>query len=87
MTDMMCNYLGNERWLEQLESQYKQEFAASTSSPFTTSSGKVAGEIRSAGGAGHRAGNVTFVNIHEAGYVSSRPLPIFLSIDDFGDVL
>ena len=67
--DLMCNYLGNERWLEQLESQYKSEFAASASSPFTTSSGKVAGEVRSAGGAGHRAGNVTFVNIHEAGHM------------------
>ena len=30
-------------------------------------SSRVAGEVRSAGGGGYRAGNVTFVNIYEAG--------------------
>jgi cathepsin A (carboxypeptidase C) len=32
-------------------------------------SGRVAGEVRSAGGNGFGAGNVTFVNIFEAGFV------------------
>ena len=32
-------------------------------------SGRVAGEVRSAGGGGFGAGNVTFVNVHEAGFV------------------
>lgn len=32
-------------------------------------SGKVAGTVRSAGGGGSGAGNVTFVAVHEAGLV------------------
>jgi len=35
----------------------------------TFESGRLAGEVRSAGGAGYTAGNVTFVNVHEAGLV------------------
>ncbi|OJA18666.1 hypothetical protein AZE42_12553 [Rhizopogon vesiculosus] len=32
-------------------------------------SGKMAGTVRSAGGAGSGAGNVTFVTVHEAGHM------------------
>lgn len=32
-------------------------------------SGRVAGEVRTAGGGGLGAGNVTFVNVYEAGFV------------------
>jgi hypothetical protein len=32
-------------------------------------SGRVAGEVRAAGGGGFGAGNVTFVNVYEAGFV------------------
>ena len=35
----------------------------------TLSSGRIAGEVRSAGGDGFTAGNVTFVQVYEAGYV------------------
>ncbi|KAG6854174.1 hypothetical protein C0991_009826 [Blastosporella zonata] len=63
---------GNGRWVEQLETKFHQEFSASKSVPWITSkSGKVAGEVRSAGGAGFTAGNVTFVTVFEAGYASS----------------
>lgn len=34
-------------------------------------SGKMAGTVRSAGGAGSGAGNVTFVTVHEAGSVKA----------------
>jgi len=36
----------------------------------TLNTGKLAGEVRSAGGGGFAAGNVTFVNIYDAGFVS-----------------
>ena len=60
--------MGNERWLEQLDSTFYEEFASAKSVSYTTRSGKLAGEVRSAGGVGYTAGNITFVNIYEAGY-------------------
>ncbi|KAF5386835.1 hypothetical protein D9615_002016 [Tricholomella constricta] len=68
--DMMCNYIGNERWVEQLDSKFHKEFSATKSVPWITAhSGKLAGEVRAAGGAGFTAGNVTFVNVFEAGHM------------------
>lgn len=64
----MCQ--GEERLVEQLETKFFEEFKSAKSRPWvTTESGKVAGEVRSAGGSGFTAGNVTFVNVYEAGYV------------------
>ncbi|KAH9945738.1 Alpha/Beta hydrolase protein [Amylocystis lapponica] len=68
--DMMCNFIGNERWVEQLETRFNAEFAAADSVPWvTTETGRVSGVVRSAGGQGDRAGNVTFVAVHEAGHM------------------
>ncbi|KAI0066410.1 serine carboxypeptidase [Artomyces pyxidatus] len=68
--DLMCNYVGNERWVEQLEHKFHEEFAASVSEFWVTAeSGRVAGEVRSAGGGGFGAGNVTFVQVYEAGHM------------------
>jgi len=75
---------GNEKWLEALDSKFHNEFASTKSTPFVIyHSGKVAGEVRSAGGAGHTAGNVTFVNIHEAGYVSAPLYPLSIIHDSY----
>jgi hypothetical protein len=68
----MCNYIGNERWVNELETDFKEEFQSSTALPWVTiKDNKVAGEVRVAGGDGSTAGNVTFVTIFEAGYVRS----------------
>ncbi|KIY63058.1 serine carboxypeptidase [Cylindrobasidium torrendii FP15055 ss-10] len=68
--DMMCNYMGNERWVEALDTVFSEEFLSSPSEPWVTlKSGKVAGTVRSAGGQGFTAGNVTFVNVHDAGHM------------------
>ncbi|KAF8894827.1 carboxypeptidase C [Infundibulicybe gibba] len=68
--DMMCNYIGNERWLGELDTKFHQEFSASKSTPWVIGkTGRVAGEFRSAGGAGFTAGNVTFVTVFEAGHM------------------
>ncbi|OJA18680.1 hypothetical protein AZE42_08631, partial [Rhizopogon vesiculosus] len=65
--DMMCNYMGNERWVEQLDTVFLDEFStAPTEQWVTMNSRKMAGTVRSAGGAGSGAGNVTFVTVHEA---------------------
>jgi cathepsin A (carboxypeptidase C) len=61
-------FKGNERWLAELDTEFLEEFKETKPVPwFTSGSGRIAGEVRSAGGNGFRAGNVTFVDIHEAG--------------------
>jgi len=68
--DMMCNFIGNERWVEELDTKFHSEFAKTKPVPWvTTISGKIAGEVRSAGNSGFSAGNVTFVEIYEAGHM------------------
>ena len=61
---------GNEAWVSKLENKFHEEFAKSTPAHWTTlETGRVAGTVRSAGGDGFSAGNVTFVQVYEAGYV------------------
>jgi cathepsin A (carboxypeptidase C) len=68
--DMMCNYIGNERWVEALESKFQDEFAAAESTSWVTrKQHKVAGTVRTAGGNGFTAGNVTFVTVFDAGHM------------------
>jgi cathepsin A (carboxypeptidase C) len=53
-----------------LDTKFLSEFEKAKAVPWITlSSGTVAGEVRSAGGEGLTAGNVTFVNIYNAGSV------------------
>lgn len=64
------SYQGNGRWVEQLETQFSEEFRSTKSTPWLLpKSGAQVGEVRSAGGGGMTAGNVTFVIVHNAGYV------------------
>ena len=61
---------GNEAWVENLENKFHKEFKAAPPIPWVIDrSGRVAGEVRAAGGGGFGAGNVTFVNVYEAGFV------------------
>ncbi|KAJ7147304.1 carboxypeptidase C [Mycena filopes] len=74
--DMMCNFIGNERWLDVLDSSFKDEFVAAKSIPWITAgSGTLAGSVRSAGGKGFTAGNVTFVTVFEAGHMVPKDQP------------
>ena len=67
-TDAMCNYMGNERWVSKFANVYHEEFVASEEKPWVMrTSRRKAGTIRTAGGRGSTAGNVTFVNVFEAG--------------------
>ncbi|KAL4068599.1 Alpha/Beta hydrolase protein [Scleroderma yunnanense] len=70
VADMMCNYMGNERWLEVLPTKFLDEFLDAPTEIWTTAhSNKPVGTVRSAGGDGTRAGNITFVAVHEAGHM------------------
>ncbi|KAJ2929431.1 hypothetical protein H1R20_g7659, partial [Candolleomyces eurysporus] len=68
--DMMCNFIGNERWLDALETKFSEEFRKTKAVPWVTlSGGNVAGKVRSAGSSSFTAGNVTFVEVYEAGHM------------------
>lgn len=74
--DMGCNYMGNEAWVTRLPNQFHEEFEASPSEPWAVlTSGRVAGEVRTAGSNGFTAGNVTFVQIYEAGHMAPYDQP------------
>ena len=64
----MCNFMGNERWVSKFDNVFHDEFASSKPIPWITKGGaRVAGTVRTAGGNGFTAGNVTFLTVHEAG--------------------
>lgn len=61
---------GNERWVEKLETNLHAEFSEALSLPWVTlDAHKQAGLVRQAGGGKNSAGNVTFVNVWNAGSV------------------
>jgi len=63
-------YKGNEAWMEALGSPYQLEFLNTTSVTWEISStGKKAGNVRSAGGGKSAAGNYTFIEVLEAGHM------------------
>jgi len=70
--DFMCSFIGNEAWVEALESPFKEEFSRSQGLPWTPwGAVGAAGRVRTAGnGAGiETAGNLTFIEIFEAGHM------------------
>ncbi|KAK7046718.1 carboxypeptidase [Favolaschia claudopus] len=74
--DMMANYMGNELWVENLETKFKPEFASAESQPWSIPSSKQAvGQVRSAGGEEGRGGNVAFVTVFEAGHMVAHDQP------------
>ncbi|EJD54383.1 peptidase S10, serine carboxypeptidase [Auricularia subglabra TFB-10046 SS5] len=75
--DFMCNFIGNERWMERLEGHaLADDFARAVKKPWSPlSSGKVAGKVRASGGAHGSAGNFTFLEIHEAGHMAPYDQP------------
>ncbi|KAG8904827.1 hypothetical protein FRB99_001083 [Tulasnella sp. 403] len=68
--DFMCNAIGNLQWMERLDNLFAEEFQRTALKPWRThATGKVVGEVKSAGGHGSTAGNYTYVVIHEAGHM------------------
>ncbi|OBZ79755.1 Carboxypeptidase Y A [Grifola frondosa] len=63
-----------ERWMSQLEHKFHADFELAPSQRWKTSeTGKIGGEVRSAGGLG--AGNVTFVQIYDGGHMAPHDQP------------
>lgn len=72
-TDWICNYMGVQHWMQKLEHNYHSEFAIAPARRWkTTESGLVGGEVRSAGPG---AGNVTFVQVYDAGHMAPHDQP------------
>ena len=64
-----------------LKTKFYKEFSAAKSIPWvTTESGRLAGGVRSAGGGGFTAGNVTFVDNYQAGSVHNLKEPTSSSV-------
>ena len=76
LADGACNVLGQSRWVEKLPSIFRNEYAqALTLAWRAKSSGGVVGTVRTVGGGGETAGNITFVTIHEAGHMAPYDKP------------
>ncbi|KAJ7145401.1 serine carboxypeptidase [Mycena crocata] len=74
--DMMANYMGNERWVEQLDTKFKSEFSEAKGVPWTPAgSSNIAGQVRSAGVEEGRGGNITFAVVFEAGHMVAHDQP------------
>jgi len=74
--DLICNYMGNERWVSKLETKLSTEYSEAKTVPWVTlNSGLEAGTVRSAGGNGFTAGNITFVVVHAAGHMVPHDQP------------
>ena len=70
LVDAACNVLGQSRWVERLPSVFAGEYSQTPTVAWRVkSSGKVAGTVRTVGGSGTTAGNITFVTVHEAGHM------------------
>ncbi|KAG6329898.1 hypothetical protein ID866_9192 [Astraeus odoratus] len=75
-TDMLCNYMGEERWLEILDTKFLDDFLDAPTELWTTMrSRKIAGTVRSAGGDESRAGNIAFVTVYDAGHMVPHDQP------------
>ncbi|KAI6045247.1 peptidase S10 serine carboxypeptidase [Pisolithus marmoratus] len=76
VADMMHNFIGNERWLEVLNTSFLDEFLDAPTEVWITSNSKTpAGTVRSAGRGSSRAGNITFVAVHDAGHMVPHDQP------------
>ncbi|GHJ88906.1 hypothetical protein NliqN6_5308 [Naganishia liquefaciens] len=71
--DMMCNFIGNEQWMDVLPTKYLNEFLNSTATPFIDSDKRNAGYVRSAG---KGAGNVAYMAVYEAGHMVPQDQPV-----------
>ena len=77
VVDGACNVLGQSRWVKKFPSIFHEEYSLSPTAAWKVkSTGKVAGTVRTAGGDGSTAGNITFVTIHEAGHMVPYDKPV-----------
>ncbi|OAX37709.1 peptidase S10 serine carboxypeptidase [Rhizopogon vinicolor AM-OR11-026] len=73
-TDLMCNFMGETQFVSGLDSMFHDEFLAAPTIPWSVND-TIVGEIRSAGGGGLTAGNLTLAVIFEAGHMAPYDQP------------
>ncbi|KAL0907657.1 hypothetical protein M5K25_022078 [Dendrobium thyrsiflorum] len=66
--DLICNWLGNSRWVHAMEWSGQQAFVSSSEKPFTVN-GKKAGELKS-------HGPLSFLKVHDAGHMVPMDQPL-----------
>ncbi|KAG8080579.1 hypothetical protein GUJ93_ZPchr0007g5822 [Zizania palustris] len=65
--DLICNWLGNSRWVDSMEWSGKEAFVSSSEKPFTVD-GKQAGVLKS-------YGPLSFLKVHDAGHMVPMDQP------------
>ncbi|KAK7060114.1 hypothetical protein VNI00_000878 [Paramarasmius palmivorus] len=72
-TDTICtNFIGQHRYVEALDTEFHDEFAKAKLLPWHDSvTGRLVGQVRSAGS----AGNVTYVRVYDAGHMAPYDQP------------
>ncbi|PNT75133.1 hypothetical protein BRADI_1g28006v3 [Brachypodium distachyon] len=65
--DLICNWLGNSRWVNSMEWSGKQAFVSSTDKPFIVD-GKEAGVLKS-------YGPLSFLKVHDSGHILPTDQP------------
>ncbi|GJN07459.1 hypothetical protein PR202_ga25292 [Eleusine coracana subsp. coracana] len=65
--DLICNWLGNSRWVNSMEWSGKEAFVSSSEKPFTVD-GKEAGVLKS-------HGPLSFLKVHDAGHMVPMDQP------------
>ncbi|PKU80225.1 serine carboxypeptidase-like [Dendrobium catenatum] len=66
--DLICNWLGNSRWVHAMEWSGQQAFVSSSEKPFSVNGNK-AGELKS-------HGPLTFLKVHDAGHMVPMDQPL-----------
>ncbi|ERN12871.1 hypothetical protein AMTRI_Chr07g78660 [Amborella trichopoda] len=65
--DLICNWLGNSRWVHSMEWSGQQQFVASSTIPFVVD-GSEAGQLKT-------YGNLSFLKVHDAGHMVPMDQP------------
>jgi len=66
--DFMCNFMGNEAWMEKLDSSFKDAFVSADAKEWFVG-GSPVGLVRSAGASANFIGNYTFIRVFNSGHM------------------
>jgi len=73
--DFICNWMGNQAWVEQMEWSGQEAFNKAKDVPFMLPDGKSYGVGKSSKGKEKNGGTLTFLRIYEASHMAPRDQP------------